>query len=621
MSDRPTILLVDDDAVNRQTMAWLFRDAGYTVVEATGGQEALARARDHPPELAVLDVNLPDLSGFEVCRRMKAHPATMHTSILHLSAVFVGSGDRSHGLEEGADGYLIKPVEPREILATVSALLRVRAAEEAARSAAQQWRTTFDAISEAVCLLAPDGRILRCNRSFRELVDQPFATLIGARYGLVLETVFGAEGAHLLEALGKPGDKQARELHLGSRWYWLTVDPILEEDGTWSGSVHILADVTAQKEMEQHLRSARTMEAVGRLAGGIAHDFNNLLTAVLGNAALLLRNLPPDDPDHDLAVTIEQAAWRAADLTRQLLGYSRRTLLWLEAADLNRPLLDVMRTMQHKLPANVRLEVCTGKDLWMVQADPLQIGQVLDHLCRNALEAMPEGGVLAMESANEVISEEQAVRWPEARAGEFVRVSVSDTGGGIPLDLQSRIFDPFFTTKPIGKGSGLGLAMVGGIVKQHQGWVECQSRPGQGTRFDLYLPRTPRSAGQPSVQASRIAARSAGGSATILVASDNDALRDLAGTILRQNGFQVLQAVDGSQAVALFTREKEKIDVVLLDLGLPPLTSAKALEALRAIDPAVRCLIAGPGGSTRTVRPYREGELVQAVRAALAEAS
>jgi CheY-like chemotaxis protein len=362
---------------------------------------------------------------------------------------------------------------------------------------------------------------------------------------------------------------------------------------------------------------------VGRLAGGIAHDFNNLLTAILGNASLLLRTLPPAEREHELVATMERAAWRAADLTRQLLGFSRRTLLWLRTLDPGTVLDEVVTALTPSLPGSVHLVLRRPGPLWTVQVDPVQLAQVLNHLCRNAIEAMPGGGVLLLEAVNEQVHED--LRHSEARPGSFVRLRVQDTGPGIHAELLDKIFDPFFTTKPVGRGSGLGLAMVYGIVKQHQGWVQCSSPAGEGARFDVYLPRAgadvPAEAPAPTTAASPVGPR------VVLLADDNDTLRALAAAYLTQGGFQVLLAADGREAVEVFQREHARIDLVILDQMMPYLTGRDALDEMRHIKPTVRALFAT--GSTSDLdrhggtvlgaiaKPYRERDLLQAVHQAL----
>ena len=484
-----TILFVDDDRASRLALGCLIRDSGYSLLEADTGQEALQLCHSHHPDLIILDVNLPDMTGFEVCRQIKEDPTTQSQSIVHLSAVYVGSGDRSQGLEGGADAYLVKPVEPRELLATVRALLRLRSAEEATRRAAQEWRATFDAIRNPLGLLDPSGRVSRCNKAMCQLVGRPFPEVIGRPLNEVLREGLQLEQAPLFSVEGGVGQESQEQL-LAGRWFRVTADPLHDDAGSLAGSVVSLTDVTERKHLEEQVRQGQRLEAVGRLAGGIAHDFNNLLTAILGNASLLMQSLPADQEEHDLVETIERAAWKAAELTRQLLGFSRQALLWLSPVDPGTVLDSVVAGLRRSLPPMVRLTVDRPPTLARIQADPAQLEHVLTALCRNSADAMPEGGQLVLRAGMEELSAEAVRGNPEARPGYFVRLTVQDSGPGLAADILGKIFDPFFTTKPPGRGSGLGLAMVYGIIKQHRGWVECHSEPDRGTRFELFLPET-----------------------------------------------------------------------------------------------------------------------------------
>jgi signal transduction histidine kinase len=619
-----TILFVDDDPLQRRSMGYVLRQAGFEVVEAGSGNEALRQARERP-DLVLLDVNLPDVNGLEVCRRLRADEATRSIPVLQVSAVYVQSEDRSQALENGADAYLVKPVEPRELVATVRTLLRVHAAEEAARLASRQWRTTFDALADAVFLLDDAGGVVRCNRAARDLLGRPFADILGQPYGRVVQEALGLPGPPPPPAPGEAG-RQTAEALLGRRWFRVTSDPIVGAAGRRTGNVQVLTDVTRGKELEGQLRQAQKLEAVGRLAGGVAHDFNNMLTAILGNASLLRQRLPADDPDQELAVAIERAGQRAADLTRQLLGFARQTILWLKPTILNNSVLEVVAILGRTIDPRIVIETRLAPDLWLVQADPGQMTQVLMNLCINARDAMPEGGRLTLETANRVLSEDDARDRLEARPGEFVCLSVEDTGHGIPADVLPRIFEPFYTTKPPGQGTGLGLALVFGIVKQHNGWVECSSQPGRGTRFEVYLPRRAQTAADPPTPAPAPPNR---GQERVLVVDDNEMLRRLAATFLRRSGFEVLLAEDGPEALEVFGRERDKIDLILLDLTMPRLSGRETLRRLREIDPGVPVvLVSGFADTAQTslaeegaqgfvAKPYREHDLLHAVRAAL----
>ena len=235
----PSILYVDDDPANRRTFSMVLRHAGFETREAATGGDALRLAAEQP-DLIILDVNLPDIDGFEVCRRIKAHPATSSIPVLHMSAVYVRSEDKTHGLEGGADGYLTKPVEPAEVVATVHSLLRIHRAEEAARGASRQWQATFDAIRDAVCLLDERGAVLRCNRAAAELFRRPGAAAAGRGYEDLLREAFGPAAAAACATPEEPGV----EVQLGGRWYRVTADPVLGEQGEPAGGVRLLADVT-----------------------------------------------------------------------------------------------------------------------------------------------------------------------------------------------------------------------------------------------------------------------------------------------------------------------------------------------------------------------------------------
>jgi two-component system cell cycle sensor histidine kinase/response regulator CckA len=302
-------------------------------------------------------------------------------------------------------------------------------------------------------------------------------------------------------------------------------------------------------------------------------------------------------------------------------------LLWLRPVNLNDSATEVVSILERTIDPRVRVALERAPDLWPVQADAGQMSQVLMNLCLNACDAMPDGGKLRLETCNQVFDGDRARASLEARPGAFVRLRVADDGVGIPSEVLSRIFDPFFTTKPQGKGTGLGLAMVYGIVRQHDGWVECRSAPGEGACFDVFLPRLTTAVESPAPPP--ITAVNPGRGERILLADDNDMVRALGSTLLRQHGFCVLLAVDGQEAVEVFERERGRIDLVLLDLTMPRLSGREALLRIRRMDENVPVVVSSGYSAEQLTeaeqaqvhgflgKPFRERDLIQAVQAAL----
>jgi PAS domain S-box-containing protein len=403
--------------------------------------------------------------------------------------------------------------------------------------------------------------------------------------------------------------------------------PVKDDQGRVVGVLGITWDVTEQRALEAQLRQAQKMEAVGQLAGGVAHDFNNLLTVILGNVSMLQSEIAAESRGRELLAATEKAALRAAELTSKLLGFSRRTTLRLEPATFNTSIDETVALLRRTFDPRITLVVNKAPDPWLVQADPGQINQVLMNLCLNARDAMPNGGYLVLETENLVLGEDAVRLHLEARPGEFVRLSVSDTGEGIPPNILPHIFEPFFTTKAPGKGTGLGLAMVFGIVNQHHGWIECASRVNGGTCFDIYLPRWVRPPdGRPSTADD---APLPHGHETILLADDEPMIRNLARIILQSYGYQVLLAEDGLKAVEIYQREAHRIDLVILDLTMPRLSGRDAFRRLLQIDPAARVLFASGYAAEHVMeleqgtfqgfvaKPYRPDDLARTVRITL----
>ena len=350
-----------------------------------------------------------------------------------------------------------------------------------------------------------------------------------------------------------------------------------------------LQDNAAEKEqLESQLRQAQKMDALGRLAGGVAHDFNNLLTVIRGHSELLLDRIQPSDSLHNHSQQILKTADRAASLTRQLLAFSRMQILEAKVLDVNELIADLGKLLRRLVREDIEFSLRLGDSLARFKADPGQLEQVLLNLTVNASDAMPLGGRLTIETQNVVVDENYARKLPSAKPGHYVLISVTDTGHGMDSATKARVFEPFFTTKEPGKGTGLGLATVYGVVKQSGGYISLESEPGKGTRFELYFPCTEESAENYSMDATPIGAKSRAQRKTILIVEDEKEVRELASEFLGAAGYGVLTAEDGVEALATCERMGKSIHLVLTDMVMPKMRGLELGQRLRAFLPRVK---------------------------------
>lgn len=354
-------------------------------------------------------------------------------------------------------------------------------------------------------------------------------------------------------------------------------------------------DVTEQKRLEaalslseEQLRQSQKLEAIGQLAGGVAHDFNNLLTAINGYSALALQRLGRDHPIAAYLNEIERAGNRAADLTRQLLAFGRKQLLQPLSLNLNDIVIDMSKMLTRLIGESITFETKLSPDLKRITVDPGQVEQVLMNLVVNARDAMPRGGVLTIETTNQELDDAYTSKHISVKPGQYVMLAVSDTGMGMDHEVQAHIFEPFYTTKEKGKGTGLGLSTVYGIIKQSGGNIWLYSEPGKGTTFKVYLPVT-----EDEIETSVAPAadtRSQRGSETVLLVEDEEIVRKIAKRLLEENGYKVLQAGSGEEAVRLFTRYKEPIDLLITDVVMPMLSGKDLADQIKSVHPETKVL-------------------------------
>jgi PAS domain S-box-containing protein len=480
-----------------------------------------------------------------------------------------------------ADGRFI-PVEVRAgrieysdrpaLLLHVRDITERRAAEGALQSSEMLFRSVWENSVDGMRLTDENGVIVAVNDAYCKMTGLEAQALEGKPFMVVYAASENREQLlrnlreHFASRAASRKRQQHRMLHDG-RAVWLEItDSFIEVQGRPLLMLSLFRDVTAQKRLEEQLRQSQKMEAIGQLAGGVAHDFNNILTVIHGHASLLTA-AGLDEQGARSAHQITQAAERAAGLTRQLLTFSRRQLIQPKRLDMNKIVGNMTDMLGRILGEDVTLQLNYSGSPATVEADAGMMEQVLLNLSVNARDAMPRGGQLSVRIAIMDVSETHVQRHPEARVGRFVCVSKTDTGSGIPPENLSRIFEPFFTTKEIGKGTGLGLATVYGIVKQHQGWVEVESVVGKGTTFRIYIPYAGEEPSETEKPAEQIIVR--GGTETILLVEDEKPVRELVARVLAKHGYQVLQAGTGAKAVEVWHAHKDKIRLLLTDLIMP----------------------------------------------------
>lgn len=407
-----------------------------------------------------------------------------------------------------------------------------------------------------------------------------------------------------------------------------TAAPLNSRAGEAVGAIQTFMDMTDRRRVEAQLQHSQKMDAIGRLAGGVAHDFNNMLSVILGHTEMILGNAEPSDPGREDFSAVREAALRSADLTRQLLAFARKMEIAPEVLDLNSVIKDTSRMLRRIIGEDIDLVLKEGKDLWKVSMDRSQVDQILANLCVNARDAIDGVGSIVMETSNAVLDEDYRSMAPDAVPGEYVLLTVSDSGGGMDRETLSRVFEPFFTTKEVGRGTGLGLSTVHGIVKQNGGHIAVYSEPGTGTTFKVYLPRCTEMGALPGEEFPSELQRGRGEG--ILLVEDETAVRELTNQMLVKLGYRVVEAESPGAAMEIAGKPDFDIQLLLTDVVMPGMNGRDLADKLKGIHPELRCLfmsgytadiLAGKGevdeGLVFLAKPFTRKELGAKVRQAL----
>ncbi|MBN1276737.1 MAG: response regulator [Deltaproteobacteria bacterium] len=501
----------------------------------------------------------------------------------------------------------------------------------------KQLQMLTDTIPDAVCICTLDGKIINVNQTFISMFEYNYQEALslgidqlcrGDFFGNDIRGGFAKSFSRTNSGYECMCRKKDGEIFpAGLRLRRMQI-------GEESFALSIITDFTERKKakvekkrLEDQLMHAQKMEAVGTLAGGVAHDFNNVLQAIGGYVELLMMRKDTDDPDYNYLSQVEQLSQRAGELVKQLLIFSRKVESRLRPVDINQEVANVHKLLTKTIPKMISIQLDLTDDIKIINGDTIQLEQIIMNLAVNARDAMPEGGTLSIRTENITVDEISSYSsHPGVLPGEYVLLSVADSGHGIEKEIQKHIFDPFFTLKPPGKGTGLGLATVYGIVKSHGGYVICKSEPDMGTCFKVYFPALDSGAGKlEPLEKSDLDVK--GGCETIMLVDDEKGILNIGSDILKMYGYNILTAGSGEMALELFKEQRGKIDLVVLDVGMPGMGGLKCFDELVKIDPDIKVIIASgyalegnlknkveTGPSDFISKPYQLPELLKKIR-------
>jgi PAS domain S-box-containing protein len=653
------ILSVDDKDENRYLVEALLKGNGHEVQSAANGAEALARLQAGTFDLIISDILMPVMDGFQLCRTVKTDEKLRHIPFIIYTATYTGPQDEAFAIKIGANRFIQKPCEPEVFLEAVRGVLTAaqvgdiaslsappapeeevlklyndrlvkkleqkmlqlekevearKKVEENLRNSEDHLRTLVQTIPDVIWLKDKDGIFLSCNPMFERLFGAKEATIIGKTdYSFVDRELadFFVENDRKAMKAGKPtsNEEWVSFADDGHRALLETIKtPMYDKKGTLIGVLGVGRDITERKRAEDEranlqnqLIQAQKMESIGRLAGGVAHDFNNMLSVIVGYSEMALGQLDPADKLYEDLREIHKAGVRSTDITRQLLAFARKQTISPVVLDLNAAVEGTLKMLRRLIGEDIDLAWLPETSLWQVKMDPTQLDQILANLCVNARDAIEGVGRITIETDTATFDAAYCADHLGFVPGEYVLLALSDDGCGMDRDTIDKIFEPFFTTKEIGRGTGLGLATVYGIVKQNNGFINVYSEPGKGTTFKIYIARHPDLILK--LPAESPAAVPVGHGEIILVVEDEPSILKLAKRILEDLGYSVLTVESPNQAIHLVEEHQSQINLLITDVVMPEMNGKELSERLHETCPGLKTLFMS--GYTANVIAHR----------------
>ena len=642
------LLIVDDNAATRYALRRRLALHGYTVMEAGTGGEGLALIGREQFDALILDVNLPDMSGFDIVRLLRARPETALLPVIHVSAASIQTGDIITGLDAGADAYLVHPVDADVLVATLGTLLRVRDTERALRESEASFREIFTNVSAPIAVVDAALKVHECNHAFEQLIqdnrnpdalqecfadDQQTAIADLRRHLLAGQRWRGTLGMHVG---GMPRDTEWQLSPYREPGLCLVfVEDVTEHRHRERSHLARLEDAntqlareTAQREQtEAQLLQLQKMDALGSLTGGIAHDFNNLLTGIITSLELIRKRVAENRIEKvpayaDAALS---SAMSAASLTHRLLAFARQQPLDTRPVDINERVRSLEELINRTIGERIVLQLELSHEPTTALVDPIQLESAVLNLVINARDALAKGGHIWVNTAAAF-----SLGDPNLRDGPYVAVTVRDDGCGIAPELLEKVFDPFFTTKPVGQGTGLGLSTIYGFARQSGGHVSIHSAPGLGTEVTLMLPASNQ---QESCEAPSPQVDQQGAGEYVLVVEDMASVRLSVAEVLADAGYRCVLAETIEQALD-HLREDAGIQLLLTDVGLPGISGRELADMARTYRPGLPVLFMTGyaetaldrqaflgSGMDLLIKPFQISELLVKVRRALGHAT
>jgi PAS domain S-box-containing protein len=603
------ILIIDDEPRMCDSLRNLLSGQGYDVFTAGTGTEAEALIRDKSFDVALVDIVMPDTDGNHLVDLI--NQKSPGTDVIIITG-YASLNSAIEALRRGAYDYVRKPFEFDELLATVNNALKQKKLKkdneiinEKLEESERRYRSLVENSPDIIYALDEDGNFTFVNKAAERLLCMDRQQLISKPYNTIIHdddqekakwffnerrtgerSTTGVELRLIAsEECGESKSYDVQHLTIELKSTGLYDREVMDSSKKFLGTYGVARDISDRKRLETQLRHAQKMEAVGTLAGGIAHDFNNLLMGIQGYTSLMLLKTDPENPHYRNLSNIEQLVQNGADLTKQLLGFARDGKYNVKSTDMNEISRDTIQ-MFWRTKKEISIHEEYQDSIWPVEVDQGQLQQVLLNMFVNAGHAMPGGGDLSLVTKNLILSDQQAkvLGLPPAR---YVRTSISDTGVGIDEDTQQRIFEPFFTTKELGHGTGLGLASAYGIIQNHQGTIDVKSRVGEGTTFHIYLP----AAEEVKKIKKQFFERHHNGPETVLLVDDEDTILEVGSQILQELGYRVMTASSGKEALEIYSANKDKIDVVVLDMIMPGMGGGETFDGIKALKLDVKVLL------------------------------